>query len=171
MAQATKVVSFVALVCIVYTSILSPTGARTMPSGVHSQEPLDDGATSRSHFEDFVRALTAARTNAGLIVLPADEDMPNDVFPLDTEHRHRAASEELERAKESQQRAFKSNPTPANGALQKRSGGRYCGSVLADVLELVCGKSFLSLFGNNKRSAPPGKTITKTVCARQCFNE
>lgn len=163
MAQPARIVSLLALACIVYTSMLCPmTRARTMPSGVHGQEPLDDaGATSRSHFEDFVRALTAARTNGDMIVLPPDDDMPNDVFPLDAEHqRHRQQQHDADAGAEDKQLAALQQHgkvvMPPVVQFQKRSsGGRFCGPVLADVLELVCGTRFASLFGNKKRSTMP----------------
>lgn len=127
MAQPTRLTCLVALVCIVYTSILSETRAGTMPSGVHSREPLDDGTLPQTRFDEFVRALA----DGDAIAPPSDDETPNDVFPLDSEHR-----------------------TGEVASFQKRAGGRYCGPVLADVLELVCGKNFLSMFG--KRSAPSG---------------
>ena len=125
-----------ALMCLVCTSILSETRAGTMPSGTHGREPLDDGTLPRSHYDEFVRAL---QSETAELVAPSDDETPNDVFPLDSEHV---------KPVESHKSAL---------SFQKRDGGRFCGPVLADILEMICGKSFLSMFG--KRSAPAGESL------------
>ena len=140
MTRSTSYVSFVLIVSIVYSSvILCSVWARTTGGVYNKQHPHQEhpqqqqqqqqGDDPMSHFTEFLRALYAPALNK-------DNDDSNDIPVM-------APAEEQQ------------HQGGAGGVilpiLQKRATTRYCGSFLADALQLVCSSGYMSYFP--KRSA------------------
>ncbi len=104
---------------------------------------IDDGIVARNHFADFLRALYAPQATTDHLAMVAENDMPNDIFPLTpVGEEHDIHDEDYDRDQTRQ------NEFPVDGVLlpilQKRNA-RYCGSFLADALQLACSsRSFLA---------------------------
>lgn len=86
--MAFTVVSFVSFTVLlsffIYSSVLvNLVKARTTPTGVHIQEPLNDGVLSQTHFADFLRALYAPQMPKEI---EKSLEMPNELFPFIEDH-------------------------------------------------------------------------------------
>ena len=109
-----------------------------------------DDISGRNHFADFLRALYAPAKDGPSPTTPTQlaNDMANELMPIsslaDDEHDDDLHNRDLEQHAEF--------PTDSTGQLPilKKRNSRYCGSYLADALQMVCRSSYLPLFG--KRS-------------------
>lgn len=132
MAGQLSLSSMIMITPLIYTWLLvSCIHCRTTPTGVHSQEPLEDGILPQTHFAEFLRALYAPQS--------AKVDMSNDLFPL--------LSNNIEDELHEEELTEQEGPFSKGLVLQKRNA-RYCGSYLVTHLT-----SYMSRFslanGNN----------------------
>lgn len=138
-SSTTFVVHFAMFFLLCSSTSITCTNAGSPTTGYENRE---DGALTKTHFADFLRALYGRQT-------AKDNDMANDLYPLipstvteDVLHLEQPMAEVEEPA------VIKALSLP--NMMQKRNA-RYCGSNLADVLQMVC-KNPQLLIG--KRSSP-----------------
>lgn len=156
MAHSILFVSLLIAFCSLYStthasSIRTSSSPVTQLKNHNSHSVIDEEIPLRNHFADFLRALYAPEMRKDGVALPleAENDTPNEIFPLISPDEE----QNIHGDEEDQRKEF-----PVDGVilpiLQKRNS-RYCGSYLADALQLACSSSsFLPLFG--KRSSVPG---------------
>lgn len=131
-------------------------------------QPMDQGnpspSPSRNHFADFLRALYVPEAlkdgdlmAATALAMATDNDTPNEILPFNRDEQDLHDQDSADYNGDQNRRD--EFPTSSNAVLlpilQKRNQ-RYCGSYLADALQMACStSSYLPLFG--KRSTLSGK--------------